>query len=140
MSQEENVCVITRVRKDEKLFDLPPQREKGQRGRPKLKGDKICMNLRASHKQGWQETKCQLYGKRAMKTYKTFVAVSEMTVYKTVRVVIIKEANGWIPLLSTNTSLSAQEIIEHYGVRFGIEEVFKDLKEVWCWVSRKFGS
>ncbi|MDR3111470.1 MAG: transposase [Planctomycetaceae bacterium] len=40
---------------------------------------------------------------------------------------------GWISLLSTNTSLSAQEIIERYGVRFGIEEVFKDLKEAWRW-------
>ncbi|MDR3111158.1 MAG: hypothetical protein LBU65_15935 [Planctomycetaceae bacterium] len=99
----------------------PTQRGRGQRGRPKLKGDKICMNLRTSHKQGWQETECQLYGKRATKTYKTFVAVSEMTDYKPVRVVIIQEANGWIPLLSTNTSLSVQEIIERYGVRFGIE-------------------
>jgi len=25
------------------------------------------------------------------------------------------------------------EILESYGVRFGIEEVFKDLKEVWGW-------
>jgi hypothetical protein len=45
LSQEENICVITRVRKDAKLFDLPPPREKGQRSRPNLKSDKICMNL-----------------------------------------------------------------------------------------------
>ncbi|MDR3108297.1 MAG: hypothetical protein LBU65_01240 [Planctomycetaceae bacterium] len=76
------------------MFDLPPQREQSQRGRPKLKGDKICMNLRASHNQGWQETECQLYGKRITKTYKMFVAVSEMTVYKPARVVIIQEADG----------------------------------------------
>jgi hypothetical protein len=106
----------------------------------KFKGDKICMNLRASHKQGWQETECQLYGKRVMKTYKTFTAVSKMTAYKPVRILIVQEANGWIPLLSTDTSLSAQETIERYGVCFGIGEVFKGLKEVWRGASRKFGS
>ncbi|MDR3110683.1 MAG: transposase [Planctomycetaceae bacterium] len=36
-------------------------------------------------------------------------------------------------LCCQRTRLSAQEIIERYGVRFGIEEVFKDLKEVWSW-------
>jgi hypothetical protein len=35
--------------------------------------------------------------------------------------------------MSTNTELSVQEILESYAVRFGIEEVFKDLKEVGGW-------
>ncbi|MDR3109279.1 MAG: hypothetical protein LBU65_06270 [Planctomycetaceae bacterium] len=75
LSQEKSICVITRIRKDAKLFDLPPRREKGH-SRPKLKGDKICMNLRASHNQGWQEVECQLYSKSVTKTYKMFVAVN----------------------------------------------------------------
>jgi hypothetical protein len=28
-------------------------------------------------------------------------------------------------------SLSTKEVLESYGKRFGIEEMFKDLKEVW---------
>jgi len=39
----------------------------------------------------------------------------------------------WVPRMSTNAEQSAVEILESYGVRFGIEEVFKDLKEVWGW-------
>jgi hypothetical protein len=71
-------------------------------------------------------------GKRVKKTYKTFVAVSEMTAYKPLRIVIIQEADSWDTPWSKGTSLTVQEITECYGVRFGIDEVFKDLKEVWC--------
>lgn len=29
--------------------------------------------------------------------------------------------------------MDVKKILESYGVRFGIEEVFKDLKDVWSW-------
>jgi hypothetical protein len=45
----------------------------------------------------------------------------------------MEEDGTWIPLMSTNLDLSVQEIIESYGVRFGIEEVFKDLKDNYGW-------
>jgi hypothetical protein len=46
----------------------------------------------------------------------------------------VKEEYGtWVPLMSTNIDLSVQEIIENYGVRLGIEEVFKDLKDNYSW-------
>jgi hypothetical protein len=46
----------------------------------------------------------------------------------------VKEEDGtWVPLMSTKIDLSVQEIIESYGVRFGIEEVFKDLKDNYGW-------
>ena len=48
--------------------------------------------------------------------------------------VLIKEDEKiWVPLMSTNAEQSEREILESYGVRFGIEEVFKDLKAVWGW-------
>jgi NifB/MoaA-like Fe-S oxidoreductase len=48
--------------------------------------------------------------------------------------VLIKEDDGsWLPLVSTDVHLSTKEILESYGKRFGIEEMFKDLKEVWGW-------
>ena len=39
----------------------------------------------------------------------------------------------YLPLISTNVEHSAKEILESYGVRFGIEETFKDLKDIWGW-------
>jgi hypothetical protein len=48
------------------------------------------------------------------------------------KIELIKEADGtWIPLMCITSDLSMQEIIASYGIRFGIEEVFKDLKETY---------
>jgi hypothetical protein len=49
-------------------------------------------------------------------------------------VVIVKEdEKTWLPLISTDVGVSVLDILESYAVRFGIEEMFKDLKEVWGW-------
>ena len=53
---------------------------------------------------------------------------------KPIKVALIKEGEKtWAPLMSTNAEQSAVEILESYGVRLGMEEVSKDLKEVWGW-------
>ena len=68
------------------------------------------------------------------KRIKCFVATSKLTKGKPIKVLLIKEDDGtWVPLVSTNMEQTAEEILESYGVRFGIEEVFKDLKEIWGW-------
>ena len=68
------------------------------------------------------------------KRTKTFVAASKLTRGKPVKVVLVKEdEKTWLPLVSTDVALSTKEILESYGIRFGIEEVFKDLKDVWGW-------
>ena len=129
----QKVCVITRLRRDGRVFELPPQRT-GKRGRPSVKGKQINMEGKVNCSRGWDEVECDLYGKKEKKKYKTFVAVSELTHWQPVRIVLIKENDKtWVPLMCTNIALSAKEIIESYGVRFGIEEVFKDLKDNYGW-------
>ncbi|MDR2438855.1 MAG: hypothetical protein LBE12_05740, partial [Planctomycetaceae bacterium] len=60
--------------------------------------------------------------------------MSELSHWQPVLIVLVLEEDGtWVPLMSTNLDLSVQEIIESYGVRFGIEEVFKDLKDNYGW-------
>jgi len=44
-----------------------------------------------------------------------------------------EDEKTWVPLVSTDANQGVKEILESDGVRFGIEEVFKDLKEVWGW-------
>ena len=84
--------------------------------------------------EGWEKIECRLYGQVVEKRVKSFVGASKLTRGKPVRVVMIKEDDGtWVPLMCTDISRSAKEILESYGVRFGIEEMFKDLKEVWGW-------
>jgi len=65
---------------------------------------------------------------------KSFVATSKLTRGKPIKVILVKEdEKTWVPLISTDAKMGAREILEAYGVRFGIEEMFKDLKEVWGW-------
>jgi hypothetical protein len=134
LTQMNNITVITRLRHDARLFELPPKRQKGQRGRPRVKGDLINVKSKSGCSRGWQSDDCFLYGKVVTKHYKTFIAVSELTSWQSVRVVLVQEDDGkYVLLMGTDIRMSAKEILESYGCRFGIEEMFKDLKEVECW-------
>ena len=83
---------------------------------------------------GWQSVACWQYGNLVTKQVKVFVAASKLTKGKPIKVVIVKEDDRtWLPLISTDATMEAKEILESYAVRFGIEEMFKDLKDVWGW-------
>jgi len=130
----DNVTTITRLRRDAAVFEVPPPRKKNQRGRPKTYGDRIDMKAMVESKHGWRYVECRLYGRVVKKRTKCFVATSKLTKGKPIKVLIIKEDDGtWVPLISTNVEHSTKEILESYGVRFGIEETFKDLKDIWGW-------
>jgi hypothetical protein len=130
-----NVVVVGRLRKDAALRDLPPPPpEPGQpkrRGRPRKYGkNKIDLAKRAGHKRGWQTAECTIYNETVIKTFKTFLATYEPA-SGLIRVVILKEDHGWIPLFCTDPNASAVEIIEAFADRATIEQDFHDVKEVW---------
>jgi len=130
----DNVITTTRLRRDAVVFEIPLPPTKRGRGRPRVYGDRMAMKSMVESDEGWETIECRLYGQVVAKRVKSFVAASKLTKGKPVRVVIIKEDDGtWVPLMCTDISRSAKEILESYGVRFGIEEMFKDLKEVWGW-------
>lgn len=130
----EGVVTITRLRRDAVLFEVPPPRKKGQRGATKKYGERIDVKAKIASNHGWRYVECRQYGQIVRKRVKWFVAASKLTKGKPVKVVLIKEdEKTWVPLVSTDATMEVKEILESYGVRFGIEEVFKDLKEVWGW-------
>ena len=123
------VHVICRLRKDAQLFDQPPARKAGDRGRPRVYGDRISLAGRAAHPGGWQSGEFNLYGKAVIKQYKTFLAI-----YKPagglVRVLLVKEDDGsWRAWASTQPDADAQFILERVSDRGAIEQVFHDIKE-----------
>lgn len=126
--------IIGRLRKDAALRDLPRPLRRGQRrgrGRPPKYGkNNISLAKRAGHRRGWQTMECTIYGKRVTKTYKTFLATYK-PVGGLIRVVIVKEAHGWLPFFSTDPQVSAAEIVEAFADRATIEQDFHDVKEVW---------
>lgn len=127
------VTTITRLRRDAVLFEIPPNPTCVKRGRPRLYGERIDLKPMAESPDGWRRVTCVQYGETVTKQVKSFVATSRMTKGLPLQVVIIKEDTSWVPIVSTDVNMSIRDIIESYAVRFGIEETFKDLKEVWGW-------
>jgi hypothetical protein len=134
LKELDNVVTITRLRRDAALFTIPPKPKKRGKGRPKVYGDRIDMKAKVASNRGWHNVECRQYGQVVTKKVKWFTAATKLTKGQPVKVVIVKEdEKTWVPLMSTDARMEVKEILESYGIRFGIEEVFKDLKEVWGW-------
>jgi DDE superfamily endonuclease len=125
------VIVVSRLRKDAALFDVPTAPKQRGRGRPRKYGKKsISLAKRAAHRHGWQVETFVLYGKEETRRSKTFLAT-----YKPagglIRVVLVKEDNGdWRAYLCTDVQASVRDILEAVADRSALEQVFHDVKEV----------
>jgi hypothetical protein len=124
------VIVVGRLRKDAALRSVPKPCSTKGRGRPRKYGqDRISLAKRAGARGGWQTGEFELYGKRVTKTYKTFLATYP-PVGGLVRVVLVRDEDGWIAWLCTNPDASVCEILEAVADRAAIEQDFHDVKEV----------
>jgi hypothetical protein len=126
------LVVVSRLRKDAHLRSVPPRRRRrGQRGPlPRYGKAKIDLAKRAVHPGGWQSLTCLQYGRKVVKTIKTFVATWR-PVGGPIRVVVVREADGWLAFFCTESTASAVDILEAMADRGAIEQTFKDVKEVW---------
>jgi hypothetical protein len=125
------VVVFSRLRRDAALRSLPRPRRAGQRGRPRVYGeDRLSLAMRAGQRRGWREVQCVQYGERVTKTIKTFVATWRPA-GGAIRVVIVREDDGWLAFFCTDPSVSAESVLEAMADRGAIEQTFKEVKEVW---------
>jgi hypothetical protein len=124
--------VVSRLRRDADLRVLPPAaRRPGSRGPlPRYGRERIDLAKRAGHKRGWSQVACVQYGKRVVKTIKTFEATWRPAGGR-IRVVMVREAHGWLAFFCTKAEATAVEVLEAMADRGAIEQSFKDLKEVW---------
>ncbi len=122
------MVVVSRLRVDAALRDLPPADAHGNR----IYGWKtIRLKKRAASNGGWQTITYRCRGKEVTRQYKTFLATSKI-VGGTIRVVIVRfDKEGWAPYFCTDPSVGARDILEVAAARWAIEECFHDVKEVW---------
>ena len=127
------VVLVSRLRKDAALRSLPEPERPGQpkkRGRkPKYGQQALSLAKRAAHRHGWQTGDFVLYGKAITKTYKTFLATYP-PVGGLIRVVLVREADGWQAFFCTDPTATVEQILEAFADRAAIEQDFHDLKEV----------
>ena len=123
--------VIGRLRKDAALWSPPAPKPPGQRGpAPTYGKQRLSLAKRAGQARGWQQVACVQYGQQVTKTYKTFLATWRPA-GGLIRVVVVREEDGWVPLFSTNPEATVVEILEGAADRGAHEQTFKDVKEVW---------
>ena len=125
--------VVSRLRKDAALFDVPvavPAGKRG-RGRPRIYGKKsISLAKRAGQGRGWLLGTFDLYGVTQMKRYKTFLA-TYAPAGGLIRVVLVKEDDGsWRAYFCTHPEATVAEILEAVADRSALEQVYHDVKEV----------
>lgn len=127
------IHVVTRMRKDAVGWDDPEPIQEGikRRGRkpkhpPKGRKWKLAGLLKSFPAETLTAT---VYGK--LRTFQVVCRDLWITGVESqrVRVVVIKNRSEPFILLSTNLNLSATQIIEIYGLRFGAELAIRDLKQ-----------
>jgi DDE superfamily endonuclease len=128
--------MVTRLRRDAHLNDLPPALKEGQkrgRGRPRIYGSKrIKLALRAGQKRGWETIEITT-SKGQVKDWevKSFQATWRVAGGE-VRVVLIREESdpsSWRAYVCDDREATVQEIVQGVADRWGIEQVFHDVKE-----------
>lgn len=125
------VHILTRLRISSVLYDLPEATTQTHRGRRRKYGqrlpavEQLAATLRA-------EAKTQtmfIYGKLRDCTYSERICVSKALRCR-VKVVFIHFKNHrCLSLVTTDCTLTAQEMIEYYSARWKIESAFKELKQ-----------
>ena len=128
------MTIVSRIRRDANLYDLPGKRRKKQRGRPRKRGKKLAkLEKMAVHIQNWQTITFRQRGKIVTRQVYTRVALWYTVNRKPILLVISrdparKEKDDFF--LTTDLNMTAKEVLECYNDRWAIEDTFKNTKQL----------
>lgn len=120
---------------DAALHAEPVARRRGQVGRPAKKGKRLPSPMQLAAQEGgrWRKIKIHIYGRRVTLLLKTVVCLwPTVAGTQLVRVVVTRDPAGRLAdraYFSTDTKLSAQEIVTRYAHRWEIEVSFRSAKQ-----------
>ena len=129
------IYCIGQIRKDSALF-LPPEPTTGKRGRPPKYGPKLSFQ-KVSELFPLQSFHLKAWGKERTFEFYFFQAKSRFLKGELCHCVWCrsfidgKNPTSWHLLLSTDTSLSAVDIISFYAKRWFVEPAFNDIKNTF---------
>lgn len=128
------MTIVSRIRRDANLYDLPGKRRKKQRGRPRKRGKKLAkLEKMAVSIQNWQTIPFRQRGKIVTRQVYTRVALWYAVNHKPILLVISrdptrKEKDDFF--LTTDLNMTAKEVLECYNDRWAIEDTFKNTKQL----------
>ena len=116
------VDLLSRLRSNNKVFELSCPQSERRVGRPRKYGAKLgtAQSLAAEYRSLAGQYTVNLYGRE-----RTVVAYERAVMLKTLRcaikVVWVYRQSQWVALYSTDLTLTTQQIIAYYGARWKIE-------------------
>jgi len=131
------VTVTTRLRCDAALHALPGPRRPGQRGRPRVKGERLpeLIVLAGMTTVAWQQVRVRCYGRTRTKELHSLVCLWP-TVFgaQPVRVVLVRPVgapDGYeLALVSTDLTATPAALVERYAARWSVEVLFEEARQV----------
>ena len=124
--RKQNNHLITRVKSNAVAYTPYVAQGPKKRGRPRLYGQKIALRTLLNDTQGMQQAQSPVYGEQKITLNYLVRDLLWRSTGQLVRfVVVVHPSRGSIFLMSTDTTLSALDIIRTYGLRFKIEHTFK---------------
>jgi hypothetical protein len=135
LSEVKNVSFITRGRPDAALYALPGPRKPGQRGRTRVKGDRLLSPEKwaEANTDAFQQVVVPMYGSDVPVLVASYLGMAYRSLPgRLLRYVIVKDPAGIYRtdyFISTDTSVSDAEVVAGYARRWPLEQTFADCKQ-----------
>ena len=117
----------------------PPEAKTGRRGRPRKKGAAVKV-FELFGSENFLSAEITLYGKLEQVRYHCTDLLWGQGLYKKLRFVLVEYNNIKTVLVSSDLSLEPLGIIKLYSRRFGVETMFREMKQVICAFGYRFWS
>ena len=128
------ITIISRLRRDANLYDLPPKRKKKGRGRPRTRGRKLAkLEKMAAHIQNWKTVTFRQRGETVKRLVYTRAVLWYKVSGKAVLLVISRDPDGKEKddfFFTTDLNVTAADVLECYNDRWAIEDTFKNTKQL----------
>ena len=128
-----NVTIISRIRRDARLYDLPPKRRTKRQGRPRTQGKKLPkLEKMAAHIQNWKTVMFSQRGTMVERLVYTRTVLWPSVSRKPIRLVIRRDPQGKEKddfFFTMDLEMSPAEVLSCYCDRWAIEDTFKQTKQ-----------
>ncbi len=121
---DKTIVLVSKAKKNCVAWTIPEEKEEGQRGRPRIRGEKVRLVDYFNDKSSFTEVTMNLYGKEETVKYREEVLLWGKN-YTPVKFVLTASSKGTAIFVCTDINESALKIISHYAKRWKIEPGFK---------------